>query len=93
MPRYATGKNAKFMCGRCGMSGMYSESVSDGQLPGLRVHADCREIKHPTEKPFRADDAIALRYPSPDNDDDSPGDSGETLVEAMGFTNSFGGNT
>lgn len=91
--RYASGHKAWFMCGRCGCRGRYKESVSDGQYPGLRVHADCREEKHPSEKPFVADDAVALLHPAPDIDDDSGGSTGTTLAQALGFTNHFGGNT
>jgi len=91
--RFAKGGSAYFMCGRCGTRGRYTESVSDGQYPGLRVHPNCRDEKHPAEKPFKADDAIALQHPSPDTDDDSGGSTGTTLAEALGFTNYFGGNT
>ena len=91
--RYASGKNAWFMCQRCGTRGRYSESESDGQYQGLRVHPECRDIKHPNEKPFRAEDSVALRHPAPDTDDDSVGDTGQSLVAALGVTNYFGGGT
>lgn len=93
MPRFSTGKNAFGMCQRCGMRARYQELVSDGELPGLRVHESCRDIKHPAEMPFNATDSELLQRPAPDTDDDSPGDTGTSLVEAMGFTNSFGGAT
>jgi hypothetical protein len=67
--------------------------MSDGDVKGLRVCGPCYDIPHPAEKPFKAEDAQILRHPAPDIDDDSPGDTGQTLVQALGFTNYFGGNT
>jgi len=74
------------------MRGFYRDMVEDGQYPGLVVHPYCRDEKHPTEKPYMADDAVILRKPSPDTDDDSPGSS-TTLVSAFGWDHYFGGNT
>lgn len=92
--RFASGKSAWFRCGRCGDRGKYVDSVSDGQLPGLRVHPNCRDEKHPVEKPFKADDAVALQHPGPDIDDDSGGDSGVSVADAL-FPGQrvFGGGT
>lgn len=90
---FATGKYAKGRCGRCGDKVSYADLMSDGQTKGLRVCGPCYDIKHPTEKPFKADDAQTLKFPAPDTDDDSPGDTGTSLVTAMGFTSYFGGNT
>lgn len=89
--RYASGAKAWATCQRCGLRGKYVEMVADGNVPNLRVHAYCRDIKNPQEKPIRADDATQLRHPAPDLDDDSPGDSGDTLTEAMGWTRMMGG--
>jgi hypothetical protein len=94
MARFARGKHALGQCGRCGGRAPYRQLVSDGDKPGLRVHPWCRDIVHPQEKPVRTDDATALRHPAPDLDDDSPGDSGQTLAEAMfPGQNYFGGET
>ena len=71
--KFASGKNAWGMCQRCGLRARYTELVADGENPGLRVHPWCRDIAHPAEKPFRTTEGIALRRPSPDIDDDSPG--------------------
>lgn len=91
--RYATGKDAWGMCDRGGHRVKLNELVPDGQSPSLRVCRGCRDEKHPQEKPIVADDAVALKNARPDNDDDSVGDTGQTLAEAMGFTNTFGGET
>lgn len=91
--KYSSGKNAWGRCMRCGDKVRYNELVADGNIPGLRVHPGCRDIKHPTEKPFNATDAVLLKHPSPDIDDDSPGSSGTLLIDAMGWTNTFGGGT
>ena len=44
---------------------MPGHGFDDGQKPGLRVCNDgCRDMKHPAEKPFNAQDAQALRHPA-----------------------------
>lgn len=64
--RYAKGYNSKAECQRCGFKMNYSDLLDDGQVPGLRVCADCWEPWHPQLDPIPADDAIALQRPSPD---------------------------
>lgn len=91
MSTHATGAKAWGLCGRCGLRQLLKNLLVDGQNPNLLVGPECRDEKHPTEKPFRADDAQALKRPSPDVDDDSPGDSGQTLSQAMGWTRMMGG--
>jgi hypothetical protein len=91
--KYASGKYAWGMCGRCGLRARYAELVADGHIYGLRVHPGCRDIKHPIEKPFSEEDGVALRYPSPDLDDDSPGE-GDLLEETFDAeVRYFGGGT
>lgn len=68
MTKLATGKFALATCQRCGMRGKYSDMVEDGQYKGLRVHADCYDMKNPAERPFNAEDGIALKHPVPDLD-------------------------
>ena len=96
--KFATGKNAWFMCGKCGLRGRYAESVADGQTPGLRVHPTCRDIKHPQERPFNAEDGEALQHPT--GDIDRPSDALATVatladeLPAMdGGASYFGGST
>ena len=94
--RFATGKFAWFTCSRCGMRGRYSEMVSDGQTPGLWVHPACRDIRHPQERPVRAEDGVALQHPTgnPDRASD-PLATSATLINNLppldGGT--FGGGT
>ncbi len=88
---YASGRHAWGQCGRCGGRTKLNELVLDGQVPNLLVHPSCRDMKHPAEKPFNPLDAQALKRPAPDLDDDSPGDTGETFTEAMGWTRMMGG--
>ncbi len=92
--KYARGKYAVGMCGRCGMKHPYRDMVSDGQYPGLRVCRECRDKKHPVETPFIAVEGIALRKPAPDIDDDTTGinDPNEVLVDLLDGE-SFGGGT
>ena len=70
---YASGRNSWGRCQKCGDRVKYQELVADGQNPGLRVCQSCRDIKHPAERPFRTDEGIALKRPSPDTDDDTGG--------------------
>ena len=84
MSKLATGRRAWFTCQRCGLRGRYTESVADGQNPNLRVHASCRDIKHPAEQPFTAEDGISLAHPIPDLDTVSAGGgSGATLINNL----------
>lgn len=91
--KYASGKNAWGRCGKCGDRHKLLELVEDKQTPNLKVCTTCFDIKHPAEKRFDPTDAVALRKPAPDIDDDSPGDSGTDLATAMGFDTYFGGQT
>lgn len=89
--KYATGKYAYGICARCGCRAAYTDLVSDGQIPGMRVHPGCRDEKHPSERPFRADDSIALRNPSPEIFTSSQDPDGSLIGSLEG--NSFGGGT
>ena len=94
--RFAKGKFAKGRDARTGDKVDYKDMVSDGQFPGLRVTRTSRDIKHPVEKPFRAEEGIALKFPAPDIEDDSDtgliNDANETLLSLLpGST--FGGGT
>lgn len=71
---------------------LLKDMVRDGET-GLLVDPAWRDEYHPQKIPPRMEEGIALKRPAPDLDDDSPGDSGQSLAEAMGWTNSFGGGT
>lgn len=90
---YARGSEALGRCGRCGDKVSYSSLVSDGHIPGFRVCPHCRDTKHPSEKPFRTDESIALRHPAPDNDDDSAGAGGSLGESLFPGETYFGGGT
>jgi hypothetical protein len=45
---------------------MYRDLVEDGHVPGLLVHPDWWEPKHPQESPVESDDPIALYRPAPE---------------------------
>lgn len=90
---YATGKNALARCPRCGDKVRYLDMVDDGQIPGQRVCPGCRDEKHPAERPFKSEDSIVLRRPSPDTDNDGTV-SGTSLAETLWPTERyFGGDT
>lgn len=65
--RYARGKRAWGICGRCGGRALLNELVFDGHLPNMRVHQACWEPKHPQESLPRVADPVALWRPSPEN--------------------------
>ncbi len=95
MSKYAKGKFALGLCGRCGGKYRLNKLVPDGQVPNLLVHPHCRDIKHEQEKRQIKEDAVILKKPSPDLDDMSPGNHpGVDLVTARGDTGPFfGGGT
>ena len=64
--RYAQGRNAVAECMRSGQKMRYRDLVEDGQIPGLLVHPDWYEPRHPQEIPVDASDAIVLWSPSPE---------------------------
>jgi hypothetical protein len=64
--KYATGNHAWFICQRCGLRGLYRNSVFDGHIANLRVHPECWEPKHPQESLPKVTDPIALWRPSPE---------------------------
>lgn len=93
MAKFAKGKWAVGICGRCGGKYRLNKLVDDGQIPGLKVHPHCRDIKHEQEKRQIKDDAIILKRPAPNVDDDSPG-SAVPLTTARGDAGPFfGGGT
>lgn len=64
--KYAVGHKAWFICQRCGLRGLYRDSVFDGQIANLRVHSECFEPRHPQESLPKVTDPIALFRPSPE---------------------------
>jgi hypothetical protein len=64
--KYASGVHAWFICQRCGLRGLYRDSVFDGQIANLRVHPECWEPKHPQELLPKVTDPVALWRPSPE---------------------------
>ena len=93
MTRYAKGRRAVGICARSGRKMLLSQMVPDGQYPGLLVDPDWRDIKNEQERPIDVSDAIALRRPAPDTDDDSAG-AGDSLKDALfPDDNVFGGGT
>lgn len=63
---YAKGRNAVAECQRSGQKMRYRDLVEDGHVPGLLVHPDWWEPKHPQEIPVTVDDPIALYRPAPE---------------------------
>lgn len=63
---YAKGKNAVAECQRSGQKMKYRDLVEDGHIPGLLVHPDWWEPKHPQEIPVDVTDAVALFRPAPE---------------------------
>ena len=64
--KYAKGRHAVAECQRSGQKMRYRDLVEDGHVPGLLVHPDWWEPKHPQEIPVEIDDPIALLRPAPE---------------------------
>lgn len=64
--QYARGRNAVAECQRSGQKMRYRDLVEDGHIPGLLVHPDWWEPKHPQEIPVTVTDPIALYRPAPE---------------------------
>lgn len=62
--RYAQGHNAIAECQRSGQKMRYRDIVHDGHIPGLLVHPDWYEERHPQELPIDTADAITLWRPA-----------------------------
>lgn len=92
MSKFAKGTHAVGICARSGRKMLLRDMVSDGQYPALMVDPAWRDVKHPAETLRVFEDAVALRNPAPDVDNDTAG-AGALLVVALGFTNYHGGGT
>ena len=68
--RYAYGVRAKAECQRSGQKMAYGDLVEDGHIPGLLVHPDWYEPRHPQETPVDASDSEALWHPAPELSED-----------------------
>ena len=64
--KYARGRNAVAECQRSGQKMRYRDLVEDGHVPGLLVHPQWWEPKHPQEIPIDVTDPIALYKPAPE---------------------------
>ena len=64
--RYAKGRHAVAECQRSGQKMRYRDLVEDGHVPGLLVHPDWWEPRHPQEIPVDVTDAVALYRPAPE---------------------------
>ena len=98
MAGYAKGKHAKGQCQRCGFVTKLTNLHSDGDVPGLLVCFDCRDMAHPAERTYDVTDSTALRRPAPDMDRASSTlPVGVTIATTEGWTpgqnGTFGGNT
>ncbi len=90
---FAKGKHAVGICQRSGRKLPYSQLVEDGDIPGLLVDPAWRDISHPAERPIRTKEAIALRKPAPDTDNDGTVPAGSLADELFPGENVFGGGT
>ncbi|MBX3504408.1 MAG: hypothetical protein KF895_02940 [Parvibaculum sp.] len=66
MSRYARGEKAWGECARSGQRMLLKNMVEDGHIPGLMVHPDWWEPKHPQERVISVTDPQALHRPAPE---------------------------
>lgn len=64
---FAGGRYAIAVCDRCNIKMPYRMLRADGDNPGLRVCADCRDVKDPYKLPSRKLENYVLRFPRPDS--------------------------
>ncbi len=64
--QYARGSQAWGICQRCGLRALLNELIFDRYYPGLRVHAECYDDRHPQEHLKPVSDPVALWKPSPE---------------------------
>lgn len=89
--KFAKGRKAWGLCARSGRRMLLKNMVEDGETH-LLVDPAWRDTYHPQKKIVNLEEGIALKRPAPNNEDDSIGNSGQTLVEALGFDIYFGGD-
>lgn len=91
MSKFAQGNKAWGRCQRCGDRHYLKDLVSDGYVKGLMVCSTCY-CPYPEQwKPINLDDAMALKRPAPDTDDDSPGQTGNLSTALFPGQRYFGG--
>lgn len=76
---YARGSKAWGICQRCGLRALLSDLVFDGYYRNLRVHVECRDDRHPQERPVKVSDPQTLWKPSPEAQGIPPVLSGEEI--------------
>ena len=64
---FSTGRMAIAVCDRCNLKMPYNKLRADGDNPGLRVCADCRDTLDPYKLPARKMENYLLRFPRPDS--------------------------
>lgn len=64
--KFARGRHAVAECQRSGQKMRYRDLVEDGHVPGLLVHPDWWEPRHPQEIPPDVTDPVALWRPAPE---------------------------
>ena len=72
MPRYiqpkSVGVAAVAVCPRCHFKVNYTDLVHDGDVPGLLVCVECKDLKDPYKLPVRKAEKISLQHPRPDTE-------------------------
>jgi|SRR5580765_8727315 len=65
---YGRGSLAIAICDRCRFKFPLVDLMPDGNSPGLRVCAKCRDVFDPWRLPPRVTEKVTLRDPRPDED-------------------------
>ena len=91
MSSFATGKHAIGLCQRCSFVYKLSALREDGE-GNLLVCSSCWDEYHPSKRPVRTADAMALKRPAIDLDADNANviSDARPLGEVLGFTYYFG---
>lgn len=88
---FSNGQIAIAVCDRCNLKMPYMALRADGDNPGLRVCARCRDEKDPYKLPSRKLENYLLRFPRPDST--LTAGVSDAATGGIVFTDTFQGDT
>jgi hypothetical protein len=77
--KYVRGDKAVGICRRSGIKMLRKDMVEDGYYPGLMVHPDWADGRHPQERLPKLADPVTLYKPAPDDAGDPPALTGDIV--------------
>lgn len=84
--KYVRGDKAVGICQRSGIKMLRRDMVEDGYYPGLMVHPQWKDERHPQERLPKLADPVTVYKPAPDDVGDPPELSGELTGNSAHLT-------